>query len=169
MRMHQALLTKSKRFLDGRMPPLYTAESNPRFICVPLCLCTLFMPRSSTKPKTSSRSSKKTSKDVDEYKPPILSISAAQLKFLHLAAPYHQRAEAEGEGQEFIDGYFEDVYHRLYPVPHHEYFCMEAADHGKSVLKKVRPSLACSIERLTFNFSDGYSAFLVAANVRQWS
>lgn len=94
------------------------------------------MPRDSSKSKTKSRASKCT-EDDDDYKMPLLSINASQLSFLHLAGPYYQQALNQDEGEEFIDLFFEKVYHPLYPVPHHEFFCMEAAEHGKGILKKV--------------------------------
>ncbi|TEB25591.1 hypothetical protein FA13DRAFT_1713840 [Coprinellus micaceus] len=74
--------------------------------------------------------------------PPRLSIQPSQLKFLMICSVYLRQAQAEGQDEEFLDQFFNRVYHPRWPIPCHEFFCEEAAEHAKGVLfKMVRKEL----------------------------
>ncbi|TEB21582.1 hypothetical protein FA13DRAFT_1716753 [Coprinellus micaceus] len=81
--------------------------------------------------------------DIESFPaPPRLSIQPSQLKFLMICSVYLRQAQAEGQDEEFLDQFFNRVYHPRWPIPRHEFFCEEAAEHAKGVLfKMVRKEL----------------------------
>ncbi|TEB19497.1 hypothetical protein FA13DRAFT_1718714 [Coprinellus micaceus] len=84
--------------------------------------------------------------DIENFPaPPRLSIQPSQLKFLMICSVYLREAQAEGQDEEFLDQFFNRVYHPRWPIPRHEFFCEEAADHAKGVLFKFAGSVAVNM------------------------
>jgi hypothetical protein len=74
----------------------------------------------------------------DEIVAPHVVVTNTQLKLLQCAAVYHKIAVCAGEGEEFLDDFFELVYLSIWPIERQKFFDDDFAEHGKKVLKKVR-------------------------------